>query len=213
MRRLQPVLPGARGRAAGGAGHHGVLPGGVAVQVRQPALHAMIGAKTSRDVQPRWPVAGGGIDTDADRPRRKPTSSSHRRRHIIIARGRAARPRLQLEQCHGCRGAPACMHACMHGWSCREVVGGGRAYWAAGLCFCACLLCAAGNSHGPTTTRRGRHGEVVVRRVLCWGWGESEIQCTDCRSCTCPDHLLIWFSVLLFRFCSVWSFDFNFLRS
>jgi hypothetical protein len=42
VRRVQPVLPGARGRAAWRAGDHGVLPGGVAVQVRQPALHAMI---------------------------------------------------------------------------------------------------------------------------------------------------------------------------
>jgi hypothetical protein len=41
VRRLQPVLPGARGRAAGRAGHHRVLPGGVEVQVRQPPLHAM----------------------------------------------------------------------------------------------------------------------------------------------------------------------------
>lgn len=41
VRRLQPVLPGARGRAAGRARHHRVLPGGVEVQVRQPPLHAM----------------------------------------------------------------------------------------------------------------------------------------------------------------------------
>jgi hypothetical protein len=41
VRRLQPVLPGARGRAAGRACHHRILPGGVEVQVRQPALHAM----------------------------------------------------------------------------------------------------------------------------------------------------------------------------
>ena len=41
VRQLQPVLPGACGRAAGRAGHHRVLPGGVAVQVRQPPLHAM----------------------------------------------------------------------------------------------------------------------------------------------------------------------------
>lgn len=41
VRQLQPVLPGARGRAAGRAGHHRVLPGGVAVPVRQPPLHAM----------------------------------------------------------------------------------------------------------------------------------------------------------------------------
>jgi hypothetical protein len=51
VRRLQPVLPGARGRAAGRAGDHGVLPGGVAVQVRQPALHA---------VRPVPPSEGGG---------------------------------------------------------------------------------------------------------------------------------------------------------
>jgi hypothetical protein len=42
VRRVQPVLPGARGCAAWRAGDHGVLPGGVAVQVRQPSLHAMI---------------------------------------------------------------------------------------------------------------------------------------------------------------------------
>lgn len=41
MRQLQPMLPGARVRAAGGPGHHGVLPGGVAVQVPEPALHAV----------------------------------------------------------------------------------------------------------------------------------------------------------------------------
>jgi hypothetical protein len=41
VRQLQPVLSGARGGAAGRAGDHGVLPGGVAVQVRQPPLHAM----------------------------------------------------------------------------------------------------------------------------------------------------------------------------
>lgn len=41
VRQLQPVLPGARGRAAGRAGHHRVLPGGVAVPLRQPPLHAM----------------------------------------------------------------------------------------------------------------------------------------------------------------------------
>lgn len=43
VRRLRPVLPGARRRAARRPGHHRVLPGGVAVQVRQPALHAMTG--------------------------------------------------------------------------------------------------------------------------------------------------------------------------
>ncbi|KAL5656621.1 hypothetical protein ACJX0J_035940, partial [Zea mays] len=41
VRRLQPLLPGARGRAAGRARHYRVLPGGVEVQVRQPPLHAM----------------------------------------------------------------------------------------------------------------------------------------------------------------------------
>lgn len=41
MRQLQPMLPRARVRAAGGPGHHGVLPGGVAVQVPEPALHAV----------------------------------------------------------------------------------------------------------------------------------------------------------------------------
>ena len=41
VRQLQAVLPGARGRAAGRAGDHRVLPGGVAVPVRQPPLHAM----------------------------------------------------------------------------------------------------------------------------------------------------------------------------
>ena len=49
MRTLRPLLPGARvrarARAAGGSGlgHPGVgvLPGGVAVQVPGPALHAM----------------------------------------------------------------------------------------------------------------------------------------------------------------------------
>jgi hypothetical protein len=56
VRRLQPVLPGARGRAAGRAGDHGVLPGGVAVQVRQPALHAVNGRpRRSRSEGGRWP--------------------------------------------------------------------------------------------------------------------------------------------------------------
>ena len=54
MRQLQPVLPGARVRAAGGSGHHGVLPGGVAVQVPEPALHAVTGRErllaTSRSI-------------------------------------------------------------------------------------------------------------------------------------------------------------------
>ncbi|KAG6477821.1 hypothetical protein ZIOFF_061253 [Zingiber officinale] len=42
VRRLRAVRPGARGGAAGVvAGDHRVLPGGVAVQVRQQALHAL----------------------------------------------------------------------------------------------------------------------------------------------------------------------------
>lgn len=48
VRQLQPVLPGARGRAAGRAGDRRVLPGGLAVQVRQPALHAI------GDAHARW---------------------------------------------------------------------------------------------------------------------------------------------------------------
>jgi hypothetical protein len=48
VRRLQPLLPGARGRAAGRARHHRVLPGGVEVQVRQPPLHAMSAVRASR---------------------------------------------------------------------------------------------------------------------------------------------------------------------
>ena len=56
VRRLQPVLPGARGRAAGRAGDHRVLPGGVAVQVRQPALHAVNGPSAAAGAKER---AGG----------------------------------------------------------------------------------------------------------------------------------------------------------
>ena len=41
VRRLRPVLPGARRRAARRPGHHRVLPGGVALQVRRQALHAL----------------------------------------------------------------------------------------------------------------------------------------------------------------------------
>jgi hypothetical protein len=54
MRQLQPVLPGARVRAAGGAGHHGVLPGGVAVQVPEPALHAVTVRRERLLATSRW---------------------------------------------------------------------------------------------------------------------------------------------------------------
>jgi hypothetical protein len=48
VRQLQPLLPGARLRAAGGARHHRVLPGGVALQVPEPALHAVICSPATR---------------------------------------------------------------------------------------------------------------------------------------------------------------------
>ncbi|THU50997.1 hypothetical protein C4D60_Mb06t26330 [Musa balbisiana] len=41
VRRLHAVQPGPRGGAAGQGGGRGVLPGGLAVQVRQQALHAL----------------------------------------------------------------------------------------------------------------------------------------------------------------------------
>uniref|UniRef100_K3ZA31 Uncharacterized protein n=2 Tax=Setaria italica TaxID=4555 RepID=K3ZA31_SETIT len=52
VRQLQPLLPGARVRAAGGAGHHRVLPGGVAVQVPEPALHAVMSAARRHKARP-----------------------------------------------------------------------------------------------------------------------------------------------------------------
>jgi hypothetical protein len=48
VRQLQPLLPGARLRPAGGARHHRVLPGGVALQVPEPALHAVISSPATR---------------------------------------------------------------------------------------------------------------------------------------------------------------------
>ncbi|XP_009406060.2 uncharacterized protein LOC103989047 isoform X1 [Musa acuminata AAA Group] len=41
VRRLHAVQPGPRGGASGQGGGRGVLPGGLAVQVRQQALHAL----------------------------------------------------------------------------------------------------------------------------------------------------------------------------
>lgn len=42
VRPVHAVQPGARHRAAGHAGDHRVLPGGLAVQVRQQTLHPLI---------------------------------------------------------------------------------------------------------------------------------------------------------------------------
>jgi hypothetical protein len=80
VRQLQPLLPRASLRAARrGVRHNRVLPGGVAVQVPEPALHAVIGPpatpRTRRSI-------GAGIRRRCGRPVERAsavTGASHRR--------------------------------------------------------------------------------------------------------------------------------------
>ncbi|THU73163.1 hypothetical protein C4D60_Mb04t19910 [Musa balbisiana] len=53
VRRLHPVLPGARGCAARHSGDHRVLPRGVAVQMRQQTLHALTPSSPWSPDQPK----------------------------------------------------------------------------------------------------------------------------------------------------------------
>jgi hypothetical protein len=170
VRRLQPVLPGARGRAAGRAGDHGVLPGGVAVQVRQPALHA---------VRPVPPSEGGGSgradgglagrcgDSPEAQQRRsgavEPTLACAMLRagcRVVLGLARRARARVWagMRDLQGARGGDLPPHTHTYsGAAAARVffpsVGRGRA-------------ARAGIGTGPTTRCGGMAG---VRRVsVCW---------------------------------------------
>jgi hypothetical protein len=174
VRRLQPLLPGARGRAAGRARHYRVLPGGVEVQVRQPPLHAMSAVRASRQAasQPasegsrapaeaRWAYApllhrAGWLSRSRLRcaARARAVSWSSRRAHgrdLRSAAARAGRGQWRPTTLTGCRLGPLPGDAeTVHGF----------------------FRAARWNSHGPTTSawRLGaerRHGGRTARqRVL-----------------------------------------------
>lgn len=121
VRRLQPVLPGARGRATGRAGDHGVLPGGVAVQVRQPSLHAL-NPRISRTARrraetPAWPAG-------------EPVQSTRTQPALVRSAGRALH--YCLHRPAGQCGSPALLSAVSSWSSPRPRMGGisaARAWW------------------------------------------------------------------------------------
>lgn len=176
VRRLQPVLPGARGRAAGRAGDHGVLPGGVAVQVRQPSLHAL-NPRISRTARrraetPAWP-AGEPVQSTRTQPAL--VRSAGRALHYCTGRpGSVAR--LRCCCCARCRRGPRRARAGMGG------ISAARAWWrptthrpapAPGdtdetvrVSFFVTWGAARWNSHGPTTSFQGMAS--VRLGSACW---------------------------------------------